>query len=237
MVGTRGFPDADQPMHDHAADVDEQTLLERLRAGDSAALGVLLKRHERRLYNLALRMVSNRDDAAEVTQEAFLKIVQHIDRYRGEAQITTWMTRITMNQAISHLRKRRIRTMTSIEGNGRDDGYGGGGHDGPALTLRGSLADEKEPGPDLRVQQDEQRDRVREAIARLDDDFRAVLVLRDIDGLDYAAIANTLELKVGTVKSRLFRARLALRQAIQEMEACEGDATVRGRNEGFGLEV
>ena len=222
-------------MHDHADAADEQTLLDRLREGDSQALGALLQRHQRRLYNLALRMVSNRDDAAEVTQEAFLKIVQHIDRYRGEAQITTWMTRITMNQAISHLRKRRIRKMTSIEGNGQDDGYGL--RDSPTLTLRGSLADTKEPGPALRVQQDEQRDRLRTAIAGLDDDFRAVLVLRDIDGLDYAAIADTLELKVGTVKSRLFRARLALRQAIQEMEACEGDPEIPRRDQELELEV
>ena len=203
-------------MHDHA---DEQTLLDRLRDGDPDALGILLQRHQRRLYNLALRMVSNRDDAAEVTQEAFLKIVQHIDRYRGEAQITTWMTRIVMNGAISHLRKRRIRKMTSIEGDGRVEGD----LQGPALTLRGSLADRREPGPALRVEQEELRGRLRQAIASLDDDFRAVLVLRDIDGMDYAGIAQTLELKVGTVKSRLFRARLALREAVQRMAGCSDD--------------
>lgn len=185
---------------------DEKALIQRVATGDRAAMGQLLQTHEKRLYNVCLRMVNNRDDAAELTQDAMVKIVQHLENFRGEAQLTTWMTRIAMNLSISFLRKRRLRTTTSIDaasGASEDDGRG-------ALASR--LADSREPGPAQSVQTSEMLDRLHEAIGELDEDQRAVLVLRDIDQIDYQQIAQTLELPVGTVKSRLFRARLALRE-------------------------
>lgn len=185
---------------------DEKALIQRVATGDRAAMGQLLQTHEKRLYNVCLRMVNNRDDAAELTQDAMVKIVQHLENFRGEAQLTTWMTRIAMNLSISFLRKRRLRTTTSIDaasGASEDDGRG-------ALASR--LADPREPGPAQSVQTSEMLDRLHEAIGELDEDQRAVLVLRDIDQMDYQQIAQTLELPVGTVKSRLFRARLAFRE-------------------------
>ncbi|MGB0768737.1 MAG: RNA polymerase sigma factor, partial [Phycisphaeraceae bacterium] len=93
----------------------DTALIEQIRDGDRAALGELLERHQHRLFSIALRMVSNRDDAAEVTQDAMLKIVQHFDSFRSEAQVTTWMTRIVMNQAISRLRRRKLRDHASLD--------------------------------------------------------------------------------------------------------------------------
>jgi RNA polymerase sigma-70 factor (ECF subfamily) len=190
----------------------DTALIEQVRGGDRAALGRLLEVHQHRLYSIALRMVSNRDDAAEVTQDAMLKIVQHIDTFRSEAQITTWMTRIVMNQAITRLRRRKLRDHASLDStrSPRADGD-------QAASLRKVLEDHREPGPEQRVEESEMIDQLLKAIDRLDTDFKAVLVLRDIEELDYQQIADTLEIKVGTVKSRLFRARLALRQEMQKI--------------------
>ena len=187
-------------------------LIEQVRDGDRAALGQLLEMHQNRLFSIALRMVSNRDDAAEVTQDAMLKIVQHIDTFRSEAQITTWMTRIVMNQAITRLRRRKLRDHASLDANRSTHP-----DSDQASSLRKVLEDHREPGPEQRVQDNEMIDQLLIAIDRLDTDFRAVLVLRDLEEMDYQQIAETLEIKVGTVKSRLFRARLALRQEMQKL--------------------
>lgn len=187
-------------------------LIEQVRDGDRAALGQLLEMHQNRLFSIALRMVSNRDDAAEVTQDAMLKIVQHIDTFRSEAQITTWMTRIVMNQAITRLRRRKLRDHASL-----DTTRATHPDSDQASSLRKVLEDHRELGPEQRVQDSEMVNQLLSAIDRLDTDFRAVLVLRDLEEMDYQQIADTLEIKVGTVKSRLFRARLALRQEMQKI--------------------
>lgn len=197
--------------------ITDATLIEQIQQGDRSALGTLLQRHQQRLYNVALRMVSNRDDAAEVTQDAMLKVCEHIDGFRSDAQITTWMTRIVMNQSISLLRKRKVRKHISLESSGPSSNG-----DDQATSLRQYLADSGEPGPEDRVETGEMIEYLKQAIARLDDDFRAVLVLRDIEQMDYQQIAGVLELKVGTVKSRLFRARLALRQEVQKLDRTRG---------------
>ena len=191
----------------------DAVLIELIQQGDRSALGTLLERHQQRLFNVALRMVSNRDDAAEITQDAMLKICEHIDTFRSDAKVTTWMTRIVMNLSISLLRKRKVRNHISLESAGR-----GGNDDDASGSLRHVLGDPKEPGPAQHVETGEMLDRLKAAIGRLDEDFRAVLVLRDIDQMDYQQIALTLDLKQGTVKSRLFRARLALRQEMQKLD-------------------
>ncbi|MEM9419754.1 MAG: sigma-70 family RNA polymerase sigma factor [Planctomycetota bacterium] len=188
-------------------DVDESALIQRVQHGDRAALGELLRGHQRRLYNVCYRMVSHPDDAAELTQDVLLKVVEKIDEFRWDAKLTTWMTRIAMNASISHLRKRKHRQTLSLN-------QPAGGDDDGRLTLAGGLTDEREPGPEVCVQQHEMLDDLQRAIAGLEDDQRAVLVLRDVEELDYLQIAQTLDLPVGTVKSRLFRARLALREKL-----------------------
>jgi len=176
-----------------------------------AALGDLLEHYQHRLYNTVLRMVGSRDDAEELTQDVMVKVITHIQTYDGRAALSTWMTSIAMNLSISHLRKRRLRRMPSIDapstGSNHDDGLG---------TLRDRLPDSAELSPDQCVEQGAMTQHLHHAIARLDADFRAVLVLRDINEMDYAQIADALDVPVGTVKSRLFRARVALRQVMSE---------------------
>lgn len=205
----------------------EQALLAKARRGDRQALGELLVAYQDRLYSVCLRMVSHPDDAAEVCQDVLMKVVQGIGRFRGESGLATWMTRIAMNQSISHLRKRRIRRTVSLDQASQTDR-----DDDQASALRHQLADTREPGPDQRVQESDMLERLQQAMANLDDDFRAVLVLRDIEQLDYAMISQTLDIPVGTVKSRLFRARLALRQEVDRLCTVGGYA---GVNPGAGI--
>jgi RNA polymerase sigma-70 factor, ECF subfamily len=198
-------------MERHMASSFEPPAIEAVLRGDAGALGRLLESHQDRIFNTCLRMIGNYDDAAEVAQEVMLKIVEHIQSFHGQSEISTWMVRIAMNLSISHLRKRKLRQTTSL-----DAAYPHNAQDqsGP---LRRELADHREPAPDSGVQHREMVDQLQGALSRLDDEFRAILVLRDVEGLDYQQIAHVLAMPVGTVKSRLFRARLALRQEILKL--------------------
>ncbi len=189
-------------MTNHATD---DQLTARAKLGDRAALGDLLIRNQKRIYNIVLRMVGHRDDAAEVTQDALAKIIEHIADFKGQSAISTWMIRIAINLSYSLLRRRRIRHTASLDA---------AAHDDQITPLRNQLADTREPSPDSRVQQSEAATHLHTALQSLQDDLRAVLVLRDIDAMDYQQIAQVLDVPVGTVKSRLFRARLALRQEL-----------------------
>lgn len=189
---------------------DETALLERARRGDRSALGELLRAHERRIYHVCLRMVSQPDDAAELTQDVMVKTVQKIEDFRGDAKLSTWMTRIAMNLSISHLRKRRLRQTASIDAPAT--AHRAASFSGDRAGIAGTLPETRELGPAVCVEQGEMLDELQRAIAGLDDDQRSVLVLRDIEQMDYQQIGEALDLPVGTVKSRLFRARLALRQ-------------------------
>lgn len=185
-------------------------LVNQAQNGNQSALSELLQGHQKRLFNTTLRMVGNYDDAAEVTQETMLKIIEHIGDFNGQASISTWMTRIAMNLSFSHLRKRRVRQAVSLDTAGSANRSGLGGDQ--LTPLREQIANQREPEPQLRVQKDEMVAQLQSAMNALQDDLRAVLVLRDIDELDYQQIAEVLDIPVGTVKSRLFRARLALRE-------------------------
>ncbi len=189
---------------------DEQRLVEAAIGGDGPALGELLSRYRHRLYNVVLRMVSHRDDAAELTQEAMLRILEHISDFRGGSNIYTWMVRIAMNLSISHLRKRQVRRTVSLDAET--------GHADQTGPLRDKLADAREPGPAQNVQKKQMIEQLYAALDRLDGTFRGVLVLRDIEQMSYQQIAKVLDTAEGTVKSRLFRARLALRKEMKKLD-------------------
>ncbi len=185
--------------------IDEKKLVQAIQQGDKIALAQLLEHYQQRLYNIILRMVYNRDDALELAQDTMVKIVEHISDFNGQSKISTWMIRIAMNLSISHLRKRKLRNAMSLDQpfNGQND---------QSASLKQQIVDQMEPGPSQNVQNNEMLALLQQAIHQLEQDFKAVLVLRDIDQMDYTQIANVLNIPVGTVKSRLFRARLALRQ-------------------------
>lgn len=185
----------------------EAALLERIRThgvADRSAWDELLRHHQDRLFGLCLRMVG-REAAADLTQDSMVKILQGLDSYDGRSQLSTWMFRIAMNTCLSWLRGQKLRRHKALEQNSAESvrslgTQGGGGELSPASG----------------VQEDERRVAVSLALAELPDDQRAILVLRDVQGLEYDQIAEVLEVPGGTVKSRLFRARLALRELVEE---------------------
>ena len=185
----------------------ELQLLEAHRGGDPDALGRLLSAYQHRIYAICCRMVRDQQDARELAQEAILKVLQGLETYDARSRLSTWMIRVTINCCLSHLRRQRLRRHASLDGPRPPEPVASG-----------------EPGPAARVQQGELRAALAAALHALDPDTRAVLVLRDLQELEYHRIAEVLEVPVGTVKSRLFRARLALRAAVElELHTTRGE--------------
>jgi len=189
--------------------IDETVLVERCRRGDSAATERLILRYQNRIYNTILRICGNSDDAAELTQEVFVKVIENIDGFEGRSSFYTWIFRIAVNLALNCC-SRNIRiggkSLDSF-----DDEHAGQRAD----ALRSFLSDESSPDPAV-VAADRELSRLAlKALEKLDDSHRAVIVLRDIEGLNYARIAEVLDIELGTVKSRLSRARSSLRHILE----------------------
>jgi RNA polymerase sigma-70 factor (ECF subfamily) len=200
----------------------EQQLVAAVQRGDRAALGELLQGYQHRLFSICIRMVGHREDAADLTQEALLRIIQHIGEYDGRSALSTWMIRIVMNLSISHLRKRRLRLAASLEAGDNDDTG-----DDQGASLRHQLQDTRELQPDTSVEMAEMISQMHQAMDRLDPDFKSVLILRDLQEMDYAQIGEVLALPVGTVKSRIFRARLAMRSILHVDAAAHAQASMQ----------
>lgn len=218
----------------------DRVLVERVRAGRRAgasrdesddarlAMGELIERYQDRIYAICLRMLGggglsgsgqarDAETAADLAHDTLVKVIENLESYDGRSRLSTWIIRVTMNVCLSHLRSARVRRHTSF------DGLAGSGLSGSLLresSVRApsgaDLTSSREQSPEEGVQHQEQRRRVLAAVGSLDPDQRSVLVLRDAQGLDYEQIAAALEIAVGTVKSRLFRARLALRDALDD---------------------
>lgn len=176
---------------------DDRQLVAQAQRGDPEAFAQLVGRYQKMVYNLALGKTGSHHDAEEVTQTAFLKAWQSIRSFQGKAAFSSWLYRLTANAAIDLLRQRR----------------------GPALSLDDPglppLAG-RDPGPEEASLAAERRRLLWQAIDRLPEAQRTPLILREMEGLSYREIAQVLELEEGTVKSRLARARLLLRQLLAE---------------------
>ncbi len=168
----------------------DEDLVRRYLEGDRDAFGVLVERHERRVYNLALRMTGREEDARDATQDAFLSALRKLRSFRGEAAFTTWLHRVTVNACYDILRKRQRAPLLSE----RPD-------DRPPLP--------EPPAPD-HAEATELSIDVQRALLAVSEDFRVVLILHDVQDLPYEDIAAILGVPVGTVKSRLHRGRVAL---------------------------
>lgn len=174
--------------------------------GDRASFEELVRRHRNRVFALALRMVKNEDEALEIVQETFLSAYKKLPDFRGEAQFGSWVHRIAANFALMKLRHQRVvdqveEPLETLDGKFRPDGH----WDEYPTGMWGRRAD------DL-VLDGELRGRLIAAVEKLPEVYRAVFMLRDFDGLSYEEIADTLQTTVPAVKSRLHRARLALRE-------------------------
>ena len=183
---------------------DDHRLIAECLRGDPAAFGVLVRRYQDRLYNTVYRLVDNAEDAQDVVQEAFLNAYQSLGGFKGDSLFFTWLYRIAVNTAISLKRKQRVMVRIDAGRNGR--------HGIEPLDP----SDRSRPGHAL--EQAEQGRRVQQALSRLSPEHRAVLVLKDLEGQKYEAMAAILQVPIGTIRSRLHRARLELRELLEKGE-------------------
>jgi len=189
----------------------ERVLISRLRRRDPTAFELLVKQHQDRVYDFCMRMLSDREEAFDVTQEIFVSIHQHMEQFRHDSKISTWIFRISRNHCLNRLKYLKRR------GRGRSDEYG----ETSELAINASVGAPQMPDESLEAAR--ARALVHRAIARLDEDQRALVVLRDIEGLAYEEIVEITELAEGTVKSRLHRAREKLALILGELEAEQGN--------------
>ena len=187
----------------------EASLLARLRAHDLAAFEELVAHFERPVYSICFRLLNDAEDARDAAQETFLKIYRGLHSFRGESGLKTWVYRIAINQAMNQQRwwKRRRRDETvSLELSRSDNELTLGD------SLRGTAA-----SPEDRAIESERERRIMGALAKVKKEYQVVLMLREIEELSYEEIAETLEISIGTVKSRIARGREELRQRMKEI--------------------
>lgn len=197
-------------------------MLERIRQATTPdekrqAWEPLLVRHQPMMHALCRQMLGPRGSIEDACHDALVRVMRGIDSFDGSAKLSTWIYRVTMNSCLSRLRQEGRRKARVVSGDAPRGSRQGSGES--TASLADLLPQYREPLGTSRVEQQDQRDLVIEALGRLDPDLRSVLLLRDAQGLDYAQIAELLEVRVGTIKSRIFRARLALRQVVESVRA------------------
>jgi len=190
---------------------DDAVLVEHCRGGDNAAMERLIVKYQDRIYNVILRMCGNCEDAAELTQDTFVKVIENVATFRQQSSFYTWIFRIAVNLTLNHCQRKGRVVFGSIEA-GQDETGGQA-----TAALKEYLYDHREPSPADSAQNKELCELVIKAMMRMDDSQRAVVVLRDIAGMDYAQIADVLDVELGTVKSRLSRARNSLREMLEAL--------------------
>jgi RNA polymerase sigma-70 factor (ECF subfamily) len=182
---------------------DDQTLITECLQGRAEAYGELVSRYQDRLYNTLLRFLGNAEDARDVLQEALLNAFLALENFKGESQLYTWLYRIAMNTALTHQRKTRLAFARKAQ--------------------RGSASEEPadrsvDSQPEANMVREEEGRRVQNALARLSPEHRLVLILKDMDGQKYEDMAVALNVPIGTIRSRLHRARLELRELLERDE-------------------
>ncbi|CCO09298.1 RNA polymerase sigma factor [Desulforamulus hydrothermalis] len=184
--------------------LEDQLLVERSKKGDREAFEHLVQLYENKVYTIAYRLMGNHADAADLAQEAFIKIYQALPNFRGDSSFSTWIYHITVNVCRDELRKRQRRPTVSLDepaADGNNNTY----------EIR-SVA----PGPEEMLDRSETQAMIQQCLNALSDDYRTILVMREIQELSYEEIADILGCSLGTVKSRLSRARQALKEKISQ---------------------
>ncbi len=182
---------------------DDQRLVERVQAGDKRAFDVLVLKYQHKIIKLVMRFVRDQAEALDITQEAFIKAYRAIPKFRGDSAFYTWLYRIAINTAKNHIvamKRRPVEYDLDMQESG---GYE------PHAQLRDY------DSPDRVAQRDELRETLENAIDTLPEELRVAIILREIDGLSYEEIATSMDCPVGTVRSRIFRARDAIDKAIR----------------------
>jgi RNA polymerase sigma-70 factor (ECF subfamily) len=189
---------------------DDRELVARCKAGDRNAFRQLFVRYHRRAFGLAISVVHNKDNAADVVQEAFLKAHKHLDSFEGNASFYTWLYRIVMNVAIDHLRKHQRSPVVDFDESVAHGDEEGGGEDSILPQFLGA-------NPAKELQRKEIREKLELALAKLSPNHRAVLVMREVDGLSYEEMSKVMKCSKGTIMSRLFHARKYMQKHLLEL--------------------
>ena len=185
---------------------DDYRLIADCLQGRTDAFGELVFRYQDRLFNTVYRLLDNADDAQDVVQEAFLSAYQSLDSFKGDSLFFTWLYRIAINTAISLKRKQRVALSISGEGG--------------QVAEPVDASDYGQPGHALEKAEEERR--IQDALNRLSPEHRAVLIMKDMEGQKYEAMASVLRVPIGTIRSRLHRARVELREVLQLDEKRQG---------------
>jgi len=181
------------------------------RQGRESAFRELVRRYERPVFSLIFRMVRDRETSEDLAQETFIKVLNHIDRYRPEFKLSSWLFKIANNVAIDHLRRRQLRTV-SIEG---------APHAATASEVEATSMDvvDQTETPLQEMESKELGSAIERAIAQLRPEYRSCILLRHVEGRSYEEIASTLDLPLGTVKTYIHRARHELREALEHLRS------------------
>lgn len=193
--------------------MQDELLIRRAQSGDEGAFEQLLLAHQKSVYNLCLRMAGNPDDALDLSQEAFIRAWRALGQYQFDAAFSTWLFRLTSNVCIDFLRKQKRQQHMSLTVTDDDE-------PGEEFTVP-----DPAPGPEEQAVHNERRQAVARAMAALPGDYRAVMQLRAVEELSYEQIAEILDIKVGTVKSRLARARTQLRKILKDGNFFDSDSS------------
>ena len=183
----------------------DQLLVDRLNAGEKHAFDLLVVKYQQRLVNLIMRYVHDHSEALDVAQEAFIKAYRALPSFRGDSAFYTWLYRIAINTAKNHMVAARRRPLAYSEDIDDPDRY----------DWHASLQDTD--SPEKQVMGEELRETVETAISSLPEDLRTAIMLRELDGLSYEEIAQAMDCPVGTVRSRIFRARESIDQSIRPL--------------------
>ena len=181
-------------------DSNIEVLIKKAILGDSSAFEELIKNYERIVYNIVYRMLNDSEDVKDISQEVFIKVYRNLDKFDGKSLFSTWIYKITMNTCIDEIRKRRGKQTYSID------------NEMDKEENKKQFANIKTP-EDFYISK-ENREEIIDAINMLKDEYKKIIILRDINGFEYSKIAEILEISLGTVKSRIARARLKLRNLI-----------------------
>lgn len=177
---------------------EENELIEKVKHGDGNAFEPLVLENQKNVYNLALKMVGNEEDAFDVSQDAFMKAFNNLGKFRGESKFSVWLYRLTTNVCLDFLRSKKRKPYISLTQGDEND------------EERELLIPDDRFSPEYEFDKHELRQSINKGLKQLPEDYRSILLLREIDGLSYDEISQALKLETGTVKSRLFRARKKL---------------------------
>jgi len=183
--------------------MEEKELVERLKQGDDLAYREVIRRYGRKMFGLIFSMTKKRDETEEIMQEVFLKVIKHIKDFREDSLFSTWLFRITVNTALSYMKKKKRKRESLISELKRDE------------EERIDFEDKEEKGTDETIETEERRKIVQTAIESLPQSYRIAIILKDIEGMPLTEVAKILKLSEGGTKVRLHRARLMLKKKLQ----------------------